>query len=330
MARISRSAEESPVSLRAAWMASPGPMTLRESLVLFAKGVAMGSADIVPGVSGGTIAFISGIYQNLLDAIASINLSAAKALLRGDLRTVLATAHLRFLVILLSGIGCAVVSLARLITYLLDAHPVPTWGFFFGLIIASILIIGRQITTWAGPGGIFFLIGTVAAWFFVGMIPVTTPEAAWFIFLSGAIAICAMILPGISGSFLLLILGKYQFVTGAIKNPLLPENMVIIVIFGAGCVFGILGFSRVLGFMLHRYHNGTMALLTGLMSGSLRKVWPWKETLETVVIRGKTHVLRDQNVLPAAFDSQVLLAVALAVGGFFLVMALEKMARRSG
>ncbi|MEW6427218.1 MAG: DUF368 domain-containing protein [Thermodesulfobacteriota bacterium] len=313
-------------SWKNAFLQTPGPRTRAEAAILYLKGVCMGSADIVPGVSGGTIALITGIYGDLLDAIKSIDLKAARALARLDVTAFLAEVHLRFLIVLLAGIGTALVSLARLMNYLLEQQPVPTWGFFLGLVGASILIIGRKIEHWPGSGGLFFLGGTVAAYLLVGLIPVTTPEAPWFIVLSGMIAICAMILPGISGSFLLLIFGKYQFITAALRNPVDPHNLGILALFTSGCVVGILGFSRLLSFLLHRFHNPTMALLTGLMCGSLRKVWPWKEVLQTVTVRGKVHVLRDANVLPAAVDTTLLLTVLLALAGFGLVLLLERTA----
>jgi putative membrane protein len=315
-------------SFKAAFFQSPGPRDAGEVMLLFGKGVCMGSADIVPGVSGGTIALITGIYGQLLEAIGSINAAAVKDLLRGDLSAFVRRIHLRFLLVLLSGIGIALISLARLMYFLLEQHPVPTWGFFLGLIAASLLVLGRDIRGWAGSGGLFFLLGAVGAYFLVALIPVSTPETTWFIFFSGAIAICAMILPGISGSFLLLILGKYHFVTGALRNPLVPENMLILAVFGAGCVVGILSFSKLLNFLMHRYHNLTMSLLTGLICGSMRKIWPWKEVLEKVVIGDKTYVLRDRNILPPSLDGEFWLTCMLALLGFALVLLLQHVSKR--
>ena len=317
-----------PRTIAAAFGQTPGPRGAREGWLLFLKGVCMGSADIVPGVSGGTIALITGIYEQLLEAIQSINSRTVKALLTLDLKGFVGGVHLRFLLILLSGIGLALVSLARLMHLLLEQQPVPTWAFFLGLIAASLIIIGGHIRSWLGSGGVFFLLGTIGAFYLVAMIPVSTPETAWFIFLSGAIAICAMILPGISGSFLLLIIGKYRFITGALRDPLVGEHIVILLIFMAGCVVGILSFSRFLNFMLHRYHNITMSLLAGLVFGSMRKVWPWKEVLETVTVRGKMYVLRDQNILPRQLDGQFWMSCALCAAGFFFVLALHYFAVR--
>ncbi len=317
-----------PPTLAAAFGQTPGPRGARESLLLFLKGVCMGSADIVPGVSGGTIALITGIYSQLLEAIQSINIQAFRALLAFDLKGVIGTVHLRFLLLLLSGIGLALVSLARVMHFLLEQQPVPTWAFFLGLIAASLIILAGKIRGWLGSGGFFFLLGTVGAFFLVALIPVSTPEGLWFIFLAGAIAICAMILPGISGSFLLLILGKYRFVTGALRDPLVGEHLVILLVFGAGCLVGILSFSRLLNLLLHRCHNATMGLLAGLVCGSLRKVWPWKEVLETVTIGGKTLVIREQNILPGQMDGEFWLSCALCAAGFFSVLALHYFAVR--
>jgi putative membrane protein len=302
----------------------PGPKTIPDAGILFGKGVCMGCADIVPGVSGGTIALITGIYEQLLEAISSVNITI-KNIFQLNFREAAASLHLRFLVTLLSGIGISIIGLARLMHYLLAEKPVPTWALFFGLIIGSIILIGKDINHWIGKGGVSFLTGTIMAFFLVGMIPVNTPETMLFIFFSGMIAICAMILPGISGSFLLLIMGKYQFITGAIKNPFQDESMLIIAVFGCGCLLGILGFSKILSFFLTRYHNTTMALLTGLMLGSMRKIWPWKETLDSIVIRGKTHILSTSNILPPQIDGEFYLAITLCVTGFVFVIVLNQM-----
>lgn len=289
----------------------------------------MGSADVIPGVSGGTIALITGIYEDLLAAIKSINTRALKLFLSGDVKGALALVHVRFLFFLFIGIGTAIVSLARLMNYLINNHPVQTWSLFFGLIVASILIVGKKVSPWNISAVISFFTGTVAAWLIVALIPVTTPETLWFLFLSGFIAICAMLLPGLSGAFILLILGKYEYLTATLKNPFLPGNALIIIVYCAGTAAGILCFSRFLKWLLDRWHNATLAFLTGLMAGSLRKIWPWKETLESIVIRGKPHVLREQNILPPDFGSPFLLALLLAVIGVVVVLALDRLSRSS-
>ena len=309
-----------------AWMTSPGPKTFTEHAYLFFKGVGMGTADIVPGVSGGTIAFITGIYETLLTAIASINSRLVLQVLRLNLKQALAGLHLRFLVTLVCGIALAVISTSHLMHYLLTEHAVQTWSVFFGLITASILVVAHSInkrfTTFPA-----LILGAILAYGITGLIPLYTPEEPWFIFFSGMIAICAMILPGLSGSFILLILGKYAFITAALRNPVNPDNLEIILIFITGCLVGILGFSRILRYGLARWHDYTLALLTGIMLGSMRKVWPWKITLESQIIRGKEHVLREENVWPL-LDIEFGIALLLMLTGFTLVMLLDKISRQ--
>ena len=309
-----------------AWMTSPGPKTFTEHAYLFFKGVGMGTADIVPGVSGGTIAFITGIYEALLTAIASINSRLVLQVLRLNLKQALAGLHLRFLVTLVCGIALAVISTSHLMHYLLTEHAVQTWSVFFGLITASILVVAHSINKrfTSFPA---LILGAILAYGITGLIPLYTPEEPWFIFLSGMIAICAMILPGLSGSFILLILGKYAFITAALRNPVNPDNLEIILIFITGCLVGILGFSRILRYGLARWHDYTLALLTGIMLGSMRKVWPWKITLESQIIRGKEHVLREENVWPL-LDIEFGIALLLMLSGFTLVMLLDKISRR--
>lgn len=307
-------------------MASPGPRTFKAGALLWAKGVCMGGADIIPGVSGGTIAFITGIYSDLVDAIRSIDVTFARRLFLCDFAGALAEAHVRFLACLLFGILTAVVTMARAMNYMLHTHPVEIWSLFFGLIAASIYVVGKEIKPLNAINAAFIALGALGSYLLVGMIPVTTPETLPFIFLCGSIAICAMILPGISGAFLLLMLGKYEYVTRTLKNPFVWENFIVLAVFAAGAVVGIIMFSRVLHFLLHRWHAATVSVLTGFMIGALRKVWPWKEVLETSVIRGKMHVLREQNVLPD-MGGEVLLAVGLAIAGAVVVLALARLSR---
>jgi len=313
---------------RDAFLASPGPKSLKTAAVLSLKGLCMGSADVIPGVSGGTIALITGIYEQLIGAIRSIDAKMIKRVVTGEFKNALAHVRLRFLISLFLGIGIAIVSLARLMNYLLHHQPVPTWSLFFGLIVASIFVVGKPVKNWLGKGGIGFIAGIAAATIIVNIIPVATPETVWFIFLCGIIAICAMILPGISGAFILLILRKYEFITATLKNPFLPSNFLIIVVFACGCLVGLLAFSRVLNYFLQKYHNRTMAFLTGLMAGSIQKIWPWKEALETQIIRGKTHVLVERNILPDAIDGDFLFALLLAVLGFIAVLVIEGLSRK--
>lgn len=297
---------------------------MKERVVLAVKGFAMGTADIIPGVSGGTVAFITGIYEELIDAIRSVNLDVLKNLATFNLTAALSAVHLKFLLPLLAGIALAVVSTARLMHHLLHNYPVEIWSLFFGLIAASIIMVGSKIGNKTSGSWIAVAVGAVAAWLITGLIPVDTPETWWFVLLCGMIAICAMILPGISGAFLLLILGKYEYITGAIKNPFDLGSISIIAVFLVGCTVGIMGFSRVLHWLLQRKHDLTIALLTGFMIGAMRKVWPWKETLETTIIRGKEYVLREANVLPDVTEPGFFIAIALMAAGFVFVLVLER------
>ena len=287
----------------------------------------MGAADVVPGVSGGTIAFITGIYEELLGSIRSVDGEAVKLLLRFRLADFWRHINGNFLVVLLSGIFFSIVSLSRVILYLLEYHAELLWSFFFGLIVASAVVVGKKIPRWTIGVVLFGLIGAAIAYYVTVATPTQTPEAYWFIFLSGAIAICAMILPGISGSFLLVLLAKYEFILGAVKDLRLS----IVAVFCLGCVVGILSFSHVLNWALKNYHNATVALLTGFMVGSLNKVWPWKQTLETYTDRhGEVKPLVQENVLPGTYEvltgqeSYLLYAVLLAIFGFLFVYLIDR------
>lgn len=297
-------------SWKAAFMASPGPRSKKDAVLLILRGVCMGAADTVPGVSGGTIALITGIYEQLLAAIQSVNAEVFSRLFRLDLKGAVALVHARFLLLLFIGIALAVISLARIVSYLLVFHPVPTWSLFFGLIAASIWAVGRKVDGWGGRTGFMFLAGTALAYALVGLMPAATPETPAFIFLSGMLAICAMILPGISGAFILVLLGKYQFIVATLKNPFVAENMMVIAVFSAGCVAGLAGFSRILKFMLERYKPATLAFLSGLLLGSLRRIWPWKEGA------------MQRNVLPEA-SPDLIVPVCLMAAGLVMVLCLE-------
>jgi putative membrane protein len=317
--------KKSDGSWKDAFFHSPGPRSLKSAILLMAKGLCMGAADTVPGVSGGTIALITGIYEDLLSAIKSANAKMVGSLLRLDPKNALSELHIRFILPLFLGIAIAILSLARLMNYLLVNHAMLTWSLFFGLIAASIWVVGKQVEKWTPGTGVSFLAGAAVAFVIVNLMPASTPEDLWFIFLSGILAICAMILPGLSGAFILLILGKYEFIIGTLKNPFLLENLVIIVVFVSGCAIGLAGFARFLKILLQKHHSLTLAFLAGLMFGSMRKIWPWKETLETAMIHGKLRVLKDRNIWPQTLDSDLVFAVCLIIIGFIAVLALERL-----
>ncbi|MBF8162283.1 DUF368 domain-containing protein [Ectopseudomonas hydrolytica] len=303
---------------------------MKKHFLLYAKGMAMGAADVVPGVSGGTIAFISGIYDELLRSIASIP-EALVLLLRGKLKDAWQMANATFLLVLFGGILTSIVTLARVITYLLEHHPVPVWSFFFGLILVSCYLVGREIRRWNWSRALSFLLGMAFAYWNTVAAPVQWGSDLPTLFLAGAIAICAMILPGVSGSFILLLLGLYSVVLGAVKEL----DFAVLGVFAAGCLVGLLSFARLLSWLLARWRDLSLAFLTGLMLGSLNKVWPWKETLSwRIDSKGAQVPLLQNNLLPGHFaevsgqDPQLLLAVLLAAGGIALVLGLEWLAGR--
>jgi len=314
------------LTYKEAFFKTPGPRDFKGGILLWSKGICMGGADIIPGVSGGTIAFITGIYTQLIDAIRSFDLNFARRVISLDFREALALVHVRFLFCLLFGILTAIICMASVMHFMLSSFPVEIWSLFFGLIVASIYVVGREIQYLKIQSIGFVFAGCFCSYFLVGMIPVSTPETMPFIFFCGAIAICAMILPGISGAFLLLMLGKYEYITGMLKNPFVADHLLVLVVFATGAVAGILFFSRVIHYLLHRWHSATICMLTGFMLGALRKVWPWKETLESIVIREKIHILREQNVLPA-LDEQFFIALGLAIAGAVTVLLLDRLSR---
>ena len=310
-----------------AFFASPGPTSLKAAGMLVLKGLCMGSADVIPGVSGGTVALITGIYEDLIQALKSFDATAVKKALHLDLAGALAGVHVRFLLCLLAGIGIAIVSFARLLNYLLNHYSIFTWSLFFGLIAASILVVSRQVAIWTAGAGISLVLGAVAGALIVNLIPMSTPDALWFIFLCGIVAICAMILPGISGAFILLILGKYEFITATLKNPFEPRQLMIIIVFCLGCLIGLLSFARLLNYLLKNFRPLTLAFLTGLMAGSIKKIWPWKEIIETKFVGGKPRVVWGANMMPETLNTEVMMAIGLATIGFIAVLIIERLAR---
>ena len=289
---------------------------LKDYLLLSLKGICMGAADVVPGVSGGTIAFIVGIYDELIDSIKSINTRSLKMLFTGHFAAFWRMINGNFLFFLLLGIGISIFSLAKLITWLLVAYPVLVWAFFFGLVLASTWFVGKDIKGWNWRTVLAFIVGAAVAYYITVATPMETSTHPLFIFCCGAIAICAMILPGISGSFILVLLGKYFYIMEAVKTL----DLLTLGIFAVGALLGITSFSRVLSYALKHVRNLTLALLTGFMLGSLNKVWPWKEVGENL-----HGMVVETNVLP---NEHVAAAVALMLTGFFLVYVLEKISGR--
>ena len=300
-----------------------------EYIVISLKGMAMGAADVVPGVSGGTIAFISGIYEELLTSISSVNFSTLKLLKTDGIKAAWKAVNGNFLISLLIGVFISVLSLAKIISWLLEHKPILVWSFFFGLVLASILFIGKQITRWNFLTIFLLLVGAIVAYYITTLEPLVSENSSpIFMFLAGALAICAMILPGISGSFILVLLGAYKPVLNAIHD----KDLKTIAILGAGAVVGLLSFSKVLKWLFSHHKNLTLAVLTGFILGSLNKIWPWKKVLTwRVNSHGENVPFNEQSVSPFSFDGdpQLMYAVALAVVGFALIILLEKIANLS-
>lgn len=291
----------------------------------------MGGADVIPGVSGGTIAFISGIYEELVHSLKSIDLDALNLLRKLKIADFWKAINGNFLITVLAGVVTSIVSLAKLMTYLLEHHPIQIWSFFFGLILISSPLILRQIKKWRIAVVLSFILGTVLAYGLTILSPTQTPEALWLIFIAGAIAICAMILPGISGAFVLLLLGKYEFIIRA----LIDINIPVIIVFVLGCVIGLLSFSHLLTWILDHYHDLAVALLAGFMIGSLNKVWPWKEVFSyRLDSSGEQVAAFDKSILPVDYlaktgqDPQVFQAILMMALGVFIIVVIEKIAER--
>ena len=289
----------------------------------------MGGADVIPGVSGGTIAFITGIYEELLGTISSINLSVFRLVFEGKFKDFWRTINGDFLVSVLLGIAVSVFTLMRFVKYAMAEHPIALWSFFFGLIVISAFSVAKEINKWSITDVISLIAGIVIAFFIASSTPTNTTDAYWFLFLTGMVAICAMILPGISGAFILLIFGKYAYITAAVSNL----NISVLLIFMAGCVVGLLAFSRVVSLLLKKFHNPTIAVLSGFMIGSLYKIWPWRIPLEfRMNSHGEQVPIVEQNVWPDAFqastgsDPQMLWAILFFFVGVTIVVIFEKIA----
>lgn len=300
--------------------------SLKDYIILSLKGMAMGAADVVPGVSGGTIAFISGIYEELLNSISSFNLSLLSVLKKEGFNKVWKMVNGPFLLALLLGISISILSFAKLIETLLEKHPIVIWSFFFGLVLASIIYIGKQITNWTKLGVLFLILGALLAFYITTLNPmILVNSSPWFLFFAGMIAICAMILPGISGSFILVLLGAYKPVLNAINT----KDFFNIIVFMAGAVIGLLTFSRVLKWLFSTYKNYTLAVLIGFITGSLNKIWPWKETISwRTNSKGVEVAFNTSSISPFSYegDSQLMMASLLAIIGFCLILLLEKLA----
>jgi len=283
----------------------------------------MGTADVIPGVSGGTMAFILGIYSELINAIKSFDLILAKSLLTIDVKTIISRPHFSFLIPLITGIFCALLFFTRIINlpHLLHLYPEIIYGLFLGLIGGSIIILIRAVGRFGLKDIVSLVLGFSVGFYVFNLVPVDTPNSAWFIFLSGSLAICAMILPGISGSFILLILNKYSYIFNAIGHL----KMSILLPFALGIVAGLMVFSRVLSYLLREFYRPTVIVIIGLLLASLSVIWPFQERIY-VLVRGKSKLADSVPYIPTEMSETVLYSVALIITGFLLVLAIDKIA----
>ena len=296
--------------------------------ILVFKGMAMGAADVVPGVSGGTIAFISGVYEELIATLNSINLNSLKTLKLQGVSATWKKINGNFLLALFGGILLSILSLSKLVAWLLHEEPVLLWAFFFGLVLASIIFVLKKINQWNSAVFLGLILGGVFAYQLTQLNALGNSDSNWYLFLSGAIAICAMILPGISGAFILVILGSYANVLQALND----KDIAKITIFMTGALIGILSFSRLLKWLFKRFKNMTLAVLTGFMTGALSKIWPWKKTLSfRENSDGISVPLKEQCIAPFSFDGdpQILSAIGLMLFGFLIIFFLEKIGAKN-
>ena len=310
---------------------SQEPLSWKKGLEKTAYGFSMGTANVIPGVSGGTMALVHGIYKDLIEAIRSANLEFAKNIFQLKWKRAFKILHWRFLLPVGLGVVIAVVSLARVIPYFLEHHRAPICAMFFGLISASAVLIGREIEKWSLPALITGVLFTAGSFVLVGLLPVQTPDAMWFIFLTGFVSFMAMLLPGLSGAFVLLVLGKYTYILNAVQELAYHGRLQALIplgVFALGSIVGVLCLARVLSHFLEHYRSATMAALVGLMLGSLRKLWPWREVEEWTKVGEKTIPLEEANRIPASLDTEVLVSVGLFIVGVFLIMIFEKIAHR--
>lgn len=317
---------------------------MRFHLLNAAKGAAMGMAEVVPGVSGGTIAFITGIYERLLNVIKSIGPSGLKGWKEGGVKGLWKALDGNFVLSLAIGMVVGIVIGVFLITHLLETYPLLVWSYFFGLIIVSALTVAREISEWDGRKIMAIAIGAAVAYYITVAVPAPGNPALWFVFISGMIAVSALLLPGISGSFILLLMGMYGYIIPTVKEALKtfePEKLVILGVFGSGMLVGMIIFSRVLSWTFENYKDTTLAVLTGFLLGSLNKIWPWQEVLDTMVKdSGEEVVVFSRSVMPSTFSNlgsnflygnepQVIGCIVLMILGFATVFVAELLAKKS-
>ncbi|MDM8557339.1 DUF368 domain-containing protein [Candidatus Parabeggiatoa sp. HSG14] len=296
-----------------------------QKIILAAKGFCMGAADVVPGVSGGTMAFILGIYAQLINAIRSFDIVWLKHIFKLEFKPVFQRPHFGFLIPLVIGIFCALIFFTRVIPLptLLHTYPELIYGLFFGLIVGSVIALLPETKKFDASALFFLSFGIALGWFIVNLVPVNTPDAAWFIFLSGMLAISAMLLPGISGSFILLILHKYNTVLNAIGH----FNFTVLIPFALGALTGLIVFSRFLGWLLTRFYRATLLTIIGVLIGSLWIIWPFQER-SYVTVHGKERLISSTPVLPDAWNETVIYTLFMMLIGVGLILIIYKLGKK--
>lgn len=289
------------------------------------KGMAMGIAELVPGVSGGTIAFVAGIYEEFINSINNVNLSTFKTLKKDGFKAFWKQLNGNFLLALFGGMLISIVTFSSFLKWLLEFHTIAIWSFFFGLVVASVIFVGKEIKKWTALSIILLIVSAVIAYYITTLPPSANADSLPYLFMSGAIAICAMILPGISGSFILVLLGSYKTVIDAVDE----KDFKVLITVALGCLFGLLSFARLLKWLFNNHKNITLAVLTGFIVGSLNKIWPWKKIIDTKTI-GKKIITIDESISPFAFDGnpQLTYAIIAAIIGFSLIFILERVASK--
>jgi putative membrane protein len=293
---------------------------MKNYLILFLKGMGMGVANVIPGVSGGTIALITEIYEDLINSLKSFDKKAFQLLLYFNIKDFITHTNFYFLTAVFSGSIVSVFTVASLFKYLFENYPILIWAFFFGLIVASIIYVGKRIKTWSKATIISLLIGTIVSISISFMTPATENSNLFFVFLCGIVGISGMILPGLSGSFILILMGNYKLLMVTAVTEL---NVILLGVFFLGSAFGLMSFSHILAWVLKKYKDETLAILTGFIIGSLSIIWPWKEIAESLIVNGKEKVISYNSYFPSEFNTQTLLAFALMILGYFLVYLLE-------
>jgi putative membrane protein len=293
---------------------------MKNYLILFLKGMGMGVANVIPGVSGGTIALITEIYEDLINSLKSFDKKAFQLLLSFNIKDFITHTNFYFLTAVFSGSIVSVFTVASLFKYLFENYPILIWAFFFGLIVASIIYVGKRIKTWSKATIISLLIGTIVSISISFMTPATENSNLFFVFLCGIVGISGMMLPGLSGSFILILMGNYKLLMVTAVTEL---NVILLGVFFLGSAFGLMSFSHILAWVLKKYKDETLGILTGFIIGSLSIIWPWKEIAESLIVNGKEKVISYNSYFPSEFNTQTLLAFALMILGYFLVYLLE-------